>query len=110
LHFRVDTGESIEAALKTAETIWSRQTEWTQRVTAYAVAQLLQLKNDFWLEDNEQPLSADDFVERMDLESISFDNDGDFEFWHDDGDPFWGHLIQICGNLTDGLTRADILG
>ena len=46
----------------------------------------------------------------MKLESISVRNNGSFDFWHNDGDLFWGHSIQISGNLTDGPKRADIPG
>ncbi len=46
----------------------------------------------------------------MSLASISVSEEGSFSFWHSDGDLFWGHSIMIAGNLTDGLTDADIPG
>jgi hypothetical protein len=113
LHFHADHSgdpKSIDDALKTAEILWKNQSEWNRKVAAFAVKELLAVKNDNWLGDDETPLSARDFVGRMTLESISFDNRGKFEFWHDDGDLFWGHSIQVCGNLKDGLTDADIPG
>jgi hypothetical protein len=55
-------------------------------------------------------MSAADFLSKMSLESISLDEDGGLTFWHNDGDLFWGHAIQISGNLTDGLKSADIPG
>ena len=45
----------------------------------------------------------------MKLQSIVFYPDGDFNFWYDDGDLFWGHSIAISGNL-EGLKDADIPG
>jgi hypothetical protein len=36
--------------------------------------------------------------------------DGSFEFWHDDGDLFYGHSIYIRGSLSGGPNRADIPG
>jgi hypothetical protein len=51
-----------------------------------------------------------DFQKQMKLQSINVAGDGRFEFWHHDGDLFWGHAIQISGTLKDGLTDADIPG
>jgi hypothetical protein len=33
--------------------------------------------------------------------------DGAFEFWHNDGDLFWGHSILIVGSLEEGLTDGE---
>jgi hypothetical protein len=71
---------------------------------------LLPLKNDTWLQKGESPLTEADFLKRMRLQSIWFGEDGSFEFWHNDGDLFWGHSIEVRGNLKDGLTEADIPG
>lgn len=46
----------------------------------------------------------------MKLESISIQPNGEFEFWHNDGDLFYGHSIQISGSLEKGLTHSDIPG
>ena len=72
--------------------------------------ELLPLKNESWLSDDEAELTAMDFKARMELVSITVGDNGRFEFWHDDGDLFWGHAIQIDGNLRDGLTDAGISG
>jgi hypothetical protein len=42
--------------------------------------------------------------------SITLTPDGGFEFWHDDGDLFWGHAIRIGGTLAAGPDSADIPG
>jgi hypothetical protein len=72
--------------------------------------ELLSLKNEAWREEGESPLAAADFIKRMKLESISVLTNGDIEFWHDDGDLFWGHAIEVSGNLKKGLTRAVLQG
>jgi hypothetical protein len=46
----------------------------------------------------------------MRLKSVTVYPDGSFDFWHDDGDLFWGHSIQVSGDLLDGPTHADIPG
>ena len=80
--------------------MWRAQKSWRAKVMAYAVKQLLPLKNDTWLGDDEQPLSAKQFQARMKLDSITVSPDGSFDFWHDDGDLFWGHSIQISGGFS----------
>lgn len=97
-------------ALATAGALWDDQAGWSERIRAYAVEELLPLKNDSWLEDDEEPLTPAEFRARMRLDSITVDPDGSFTFWHDDGDLFWGHSIQIDGTLQDGPTGADIPG
>lgn len=105
-----DMNQDITQTLAVAERLWNDQQVWKQRVDDYAVLELLPIKNDNWLNDDESPLNEDLFKSRMTLESISIHPDGNFDFWHDDGDLFWGHSIQISGSLTDGLTNADIPG
>jgi hypothetical protein len=74
------------------------------------VQALLPLKNESWLAEGEVDVTADQFKGRMALESITVHPDGSFEFWHNDGDLFWGHSIQISGCLSKGPTGADIPG
>jgi hypothetical protein len=99
-----------QAALKTAHALWQNQNEWSRRVREFAVEELLPLKNDTWLDEGEAEQTPDEFKDRMTLESITVDADGCFDFWHNDGDLFWGHSIQISGSLSEGPTRADIPG
>ena len=100
--------EDPTAVLEAATRLFKEQTHWHRRVREYAVEQLLPLKNDSWLDEDEEEVSAAGFLSKMRLESISVDEAGNLTFWHNDGDLFWGHAIQISGNLTDGLAEADI--
>jgi hypothetical protein len=100
----------IDAAIQTANVLLSDQATWKRRIDEFAVTELLPLKNESWLDDGEVKLTAKDFKTRMELLSITVGDDGRFEFWHDDGELFCGHSIQIKGNLEDGPTDADIPG
>jgi hypothetical protein len=100
----------VQAALGTAQSLWQAQDLWDQRVKDYAVLRLLPLKNDNWLGDDEDEVLPEQFKERMKLQSITVQPDGRFEFWHEDGDLFWGHAIHISGSLAKGLTGADTPG
>lgn len=108
--FPADDEKPGKDAITTAEALWSNQAKWKERVEEYAVEELLELKNDTWLEDGESQYTPEEFVATMTLTSISIGSDGAFEFWYDDGDLFWGHSIMVSGNLKDGPTDAGIHG
>lgn len=102
--------DEVHEALAAAHALWQEQREWNRRIRDYAVQELLPLKNEAWLSEDEAELTADEFKDAMTLESITVYPDGSFDFWHDDGDLFWGHSIQISGSLSEGPTDADIPG
>jgi hypothetical protein len=105
-----DEAGRMQESLSVARTLWAAQAEWQKKITDYAVEELLSLKNENWLEDDETAVSAEEFAQRMVLEMISIRSDGSFEFWYDDGELFWGHSIMVNGNLTDGPKDAGIHG
>ncbi len=96
--------------LQTAKELRKNQEDWAEKVGDFAVGELLELKNTTWLDEDEATITPEEFKKRMRLESITVSPNGEFEFWHDDGDLFWGHSIQVSGNLKDGLTDANIQG
>lgn len=110
LDLSVDGPDEVDAALKVARALWEDQAAWNRRVRDHAVRYLLDLKNNVWLEEDEAELTAEQFEGRMKLESITIHPDGGFKFWHDDGDLFLGHCIEVSGNLSDGPTHAGIPG
>src|SRR5262249_25964407 len=107
---RAEEPTDVPAALQTAHALWQASHRWNARIRDYAAQKLLPLKNDVWLDDEEDELTADQFQEKMTLKGITVYPDGAFEFWHDDGDLFWGHSILVSGNLTEGPTDANIPG
>jgi hypothetical protein len=106
----VDESGSPSDSLKTVKILLKTMEQWAKKVNNYAVTQLLDLKNDNWLEEDENPISSDDFIRRMQLRSLTTYPGGAFEFGHDDGDLFWGHSIAVSGSLAEGLTDAGISG
>lgn len=110
LNLTPDDSGSIELALQAARTLWQDQNDWAVRIEGFAVHDLLAVKNDNWLDDDEVELTSDEFKARMTLEAITIASDGAFDFWHHDGGLFSGHSIQVCGNLSTGPTSADIPG
>ena len=110
LSFDWDEDEAMEDSLRTAKALMADQEEWNRRVLARASEDLLELKNDSWLEEDEEELDAEKFEARLELESIEVRPDGEFCFWFEDGDLFWGHSITVEGTLEGGPEQADIQG
>lgn len=110
LNLPVDELDDIKLSLQVAKTLLENRKIWNNRISEYAVKELLELKNDSWLEEDEREVTAKQFKTRMKLEAITVYPDEEFEFWHHDGDLFWGHSILISGNLMDGPNHADIPG
>lgn len=100
----------VERALRVARTLWRGQKQWQAKVQAYAIKKALPHLNEVWLAEDERPVSAEQFLKRMKLESVTVWPDGTFEFWHDDGDLFGGHSIEITGDLKKGCTDVDLAG
>lgn len=96
-------------ALSIAVGLSQKQPDWDSRIREFAADELLILKNQNWLEDDEPELSREEFVSRMFLIDIVIDGDGTFAFSFGDDDMFWGHNIVIVGNLA-GLRQADLTG
>ena len=55
-------------------------------------------------------ITREQFVERMELESIEVRADGSFQFWFGDGDLFYGHSIWVSGDLENGPNDAAMEG
>jgi hypothetical protein len=105
-----DATGSVDIALTRARNVVRNSNKYVQLARTYAVERLLDLKNDNWLDENEEPLTPADFMGRMTLESMVFGPNGDITYYHRDGGMFWGHCIQICVDAKDKCTGADIPG
>lgn len=102
--------DEVQQALAAAHSLWASQDRWNRRIRDFGTKELLAVKNANWLDEEDTELTPDQFKSRMTLEAITVYPDGSFEFWHNDGDLFGGHSIQIGGSLTDGPTDAGIHG
>lgn len=102
--------QDVSVALGRAHEVVPRLDRYASRAADFAVSNLLDLKNDSWLDEDEEAISAAELKSRMRLESITFDSDGSVTFYHHDGDLFWGHCIQIGMDDKDQFVFADIPG
>lgn len=99
-----------QAAIRTAKVLLASMPDWSGQINHFAVSELLELKNECWLVEDEHEISGTEFLNRMQLTSMTAYPDGSFEFWHEDGDLFWGHSILVSGSLSLGVTDAGIAG
>lgn len=97
-------------SLSNAERFWKDHAVWDHRLREFAAAQLIDLKNDTWLQDDEESLSEAEFINRLTPNSIAFEPPDRFTIYYDDGALFWGHDIEIRGTLSNGPQSADIVG
>lgn len=81
-----------------------------QEFRQYAAEQLTELAND-WLQDEEdEEITEDMFVSRINLVELTMDYNGDYSLYYNDDDMFWGHIIDIVGSIETGPTSASIAG
>lgn len=100
-----------QALLNRYKEVFNNPELWQNKIKDFAVDQLIQLKNDNWLEEGESPITKEAFKQVITFESISVYGDNEaFEIYLTDGDVFWGHSICVDGNLDDGFKSAGIQG
>lgn len=99
--------EFLPAAQDTARTLLNDQSVWHERVCAYAADTLLDRANEL-LGEEEEPLTRDDFLAQLDVESLLTGPDGAFEFWFSGDDLFLAHPVHVTGTLEQGPTQAEI--
>lgn len=110
ISFDNDEENEVESILKTGHVLYKDQEKWMERICEFAAEELLELKNDCWLEDDEEEVTKEKFIEALELCDIVFELEGEFTFWFSDGDLFWGHSIIVEGNVDGTLNSAYIAG
>lgn len=104
-----DKDEDRAGCAANARTLLASAADWDRRVREYAAGELLDSAND-WAEDGEEPITREQFMERMEPESVEVRADGSFEFWFADGEMFYGHSIHVTGDLEKGPDEAQMEG
>lgn len=110
VYLEAATLDTLPSVLKHAHDLWADAVAWGTRVYDRAVADLLELKNATWLDEDEDAVSVDGFKQKLSLQSLRIDEHGAFDFCFADGDLFFGHSIMVEGSLHQGATKAYIAG
>jgi hypothetical protein len=111
IQLSIDEAGDVTSALNRAANLAGELENYAQLAKKYAAEGLLQIKNEAWLDDDdEDPLTLEQFQQRMTLESISIYANGEVSFYHNDGDLFWGHCILVTMNSENNFTGAETAG
>ena len=107
--------EEQKAAQAAALSMVSDARKWDERLRVFSADSLLDQVND-WARDEaqegEEPeeLTREDFMDRMEPESLQVWSDGRFEFWFHDRDYQWEHSLRVVGTLADGPSQVHMEG
>jgi len=110
LSLPLDNCKDEEALIRLAEKLCKQQKKWDRVIRAFVADELLNRKNNDWLAEDEKKITRSEFLKRIKLLSISLYPDGYFVFAFDDGDIFWGHLIEVEGSMKDGPEDVSLEG
>jgi hypothetical protein len=110
IYLEKDQDGSVAGAIDAAEQVCRDQIALQRTAEDLAVKKLLPIKNQYWLEKHEKEVDPTSFKALIKVSSLTVSREGHFTLWCDDGGLFWGHLIEIVGNLKDGPTDAAISG
>jgi len=108
IYIYTDEDSRPDPALAYARQVLADLPGLDRRARQIAADALLENKNETWLEEDEPPVSEDEFQVRLTLESITFYPDETAEVFYADGDLFWGHtiLLNLEGNTLTGAHLA----
>lgn len=109
LNVDIDNKKSWTKALKIVQALHDQQEEFNLEFVKFSGDKLTDLAND-WLEDGNEEITKNDFINRISLSEIIVDFKGNYNAFYDDGDMFNGHTIDVSGNIKTGINSANITG
>ncbi len=80
------------------------------RAKIHAANRLLPLKNDSWEEEDGRQIESREFIERLAIQSVTLDHDGDVVMYFEDGDLFFGHHVMVTQKQDGEWDRAELQG
>lgn len=88
-----------------------RQAELDAGWRRFAAEALTGLANDWAAQENApRALTEAAFAKRISLLDLGVTTDGSFSAYYDDDGLFWGHAIEVDGNLSEGVKSATLAG
>jgi len=110
-----DDGDTAEKSLAVFSKICGKLDEFERNIRFAAADELLENANDWAAdscEDGEDPeeITRESFAERIGIESISIDPDGEITVFYDDDDMFWGHSIVVTADAAGNVSDATLMG
>lgn len=110
IRFSTDEQGQVKAAIARGTDLVAQLEYYVESAKEYAVEKLLDIKNEFWSDEDEEVLTPEQFKNKMVLESIVISSDGEVSFYHNDGNLFFGHCILITMDSQNNFIDADTPG
>ncbi|HBH94569.1 MAG TPA: hypothetical protein DDX91_02385 [Ruminococcaceae bacterium] len=108
-----DDDEAAGKALDHFKRIYADLDKWDKKLRRFAAEELTGNANE-WQEDSDEentaPITEKSFAERIHISEFSINEEGEFSAYADDDDMFWGHSVEISGNVDGELDSANICG
>jgi hypothetical protein len=96
-------------AIQVLRDLFNQQEQFDLAFRTYAGEQLTALANDC-LEEGNDEITKSDFINRIRLSELSLTFDGNYSAYYDDDDMFYGHIVDVAGNIKTGISSASIAG
>lgn len=110
IDFEYNNQTDLKKGLNIAEILWKNQLNWKINVENELVKEFLPLKNESWLDDEEQEITETHFRDSISLESITFEGEDNLTFWYSDGDMFGCHTLVASANINLGVQEVNMMG
>ena len=114
LKIDLDDEKTRDTVRRLAHKIMADSESWDKSMREFAAKELTGLANAWQADDDEKktdvPITEEEFAQRIALSELSLTYEGDFTAYFDDDDMFWGHTVEVCGSLENGIESANIAG
>ncbi|MBX3387119.1 MAG: DUF2262 domain-containing protein [Phycisphaeraceae bacterium] len=101
--------EELPSAITHAKRLLASDAEWDARLRQHAVDDLLEVKNEAWLE-GEPPWSEEQLRRALIPNDLTVRPDGSFVLDFDDGDAFGGHAVSVSVSADGVPGDVDLIG
>ncbi len=111
LYIEADDAAAMDEAMRSAKVLLENQEEWDRRARECAARCCLDNAND-WIDqavdedgldkDEIEYLTEEQFIERIQLQSVNPYPDGSVKLYYEDGGIFLGHFILVDATMKDG--------
>ena len=86
---------------------------WLQQNEEHArrcfAGKMLELYNDTWRRDEDEPITEDEFLRRTEIMRIGFEDDGSLLLSYDNGDMFGGCVINAFFDADRSFRNAHLI-
>lgn len=108
--FSEDTIENLDDFVNQLNKRLDQITESKERIEQEILAQFFTLRNETWVEDDNDIVSEQEFIQRITPEDLTLSSDLSYDLRFNDGDLFWGHTIVYHGNVSNNCDGIGLEG